>query len=78
MSNRDRIEGKAREIAGKLTSDDELEQQGRTQHAKGEAEELLAEAKARTAGAWEAVKDTVGIDGPDDPDADHDDPGRHG
>lgn len=30
VSSRDRIEGKAREVAGKLAADDELAEQGRT------------------------------------------------
>ncbi len=61
MSNRDRLEGKAREVAGKATGDEQLEEEGRTQHAKGEAGEKIADAKAKVSGTVEAAKDALGI-----------------
>ncbi len=68
MSNRDRFEGKAREVAGKATGDEDLEEEGRTQHAKGEAGEKIADAKAKVSGTVEAAKDALGV-GSKEPDA---------
>lgn len=62
MSTRDRLEGKAREVAGKATGDEQLEEEGRTQRAKGEAGEKIADAKAKVSGTVEAAKDALGID----------------
>lgn len=59
MSNGDKYEGKAKEIAGKATGDDELEAEGATQHAKGKVEEKVDELKDTTKGAFEAAKDAV-------------------
>lgn len=40
MSNSsDKIAGKAKEVAGKVTGNDELEAEGKAQHAKGEVKE---------------------------------------
>lgn len=61
MSDRDRLEGKAREVAGKVTGDEQLEEEGRTQRAKGEASEKIADAKAKVSGTVEAAKDALGI-----------------
>ncbi len=62
MSNQDRFEGKAKETAGKATGDDELEAEGRTQHAKGKVEGKVEEAKDTVKGAFEAAKDAVSSD----------------
>ena len=62
MSNRDRFEGKAKETAGKATGDEQLEAEGKTQHAKGKVEEKVEEAKDTAKGAFEAAKDAVSGD----------------
>ena len=66
MSTRDKLEGKAKELAGKVTGNDDLEDEGRVQHAKGDASERIADAKASATGAVEAAKEAVGDDDPDD------------
>lgn len=63
MSDRDQAKGKAREVAGKVTGDEQLEEEGRTQRAKGEASEKIADAKAKVSGTVEATKDALGIGG---------------
>ncbi|CAN5232632.1 hypothetical protein BH20ACT13_BH20ACT13_02810 [soil metagenome] len=57
----DRIEGKAKEVEGKITDDESREAEGKAQGAWGEA-------KDKTDDAWEGVKDKVGdvLDGDDD------------
>jgi uncharacterized protein YjbJ (UPF0337 family) len=62
MSNGDKVQGKAKEWGGKATGDDELEAEGKTQHAKGEVKEKAEDAKAGAKGAWEATKDAVSGD----------------
>jgi uncharacterized protein YjbJ (UPF0337 family) len=62
MSNHDKFEGKAKEVAGKVTGDDELEAEGKTQHAKGKVEEKVDELKDTAKGAFEAAKDAVSRD----------------
>ena len=59
MSNSDKFAGKAKETAGKATGDDELEAEGKTQHAKGKVEEKVDEAKDTGKGAFKAAKDAV-------------------
>ena len=62
MSTQDRFEGKAKETAGKATGNEELESEGKTQHAKGKVEEKVDEAKDTVKGAFEAAKDAVSSD----------------
>lgn len=57
MSNHDKFEGKAKEVAGKVTGDDELEAEGKTQHAKGEVEEKVDELKDTVKGAFKGTKE---------------------
>ena len=49
----DRIEGKAKELEGKVTGDESREAEGRTQGKWGEAKEKADD-------AWEDLKDKVG------------------
>jgi uncharacterized protein YjbJ (UPF0337 family) len=49
----DRIEGKAKEVEGKITGDESREAEGRAQSKWGEA-------KDKADDAWEDVKDKVG------------------
>lgn len=62
MSNADKYEGKAKEVAGKATGDDELEAKGAAQHAKGKVEEKVEELKDTAKGAFEAAKDAISDD----------------
>jgi uncharacterized protein YjbJ (UPF0337 family) len=48
----DRIEGKVKEGAGKVTGDEELEREGEAQDAWGKA-------KDKTRDAWDEVKDAA-------------------
>lgn len=73
MSTDDKVGGKAKELAGKATGDDDLERDGRAQHAKGKVSEAIEDAKdaasdAKEAaegaadaarGAWDAAKDAA-------------------
>jgi uncharacterized protein YjbJ (UPF0337 family) len=49
----DRIEGKAKEVEGKVTGDESREAEGRAQDKWGDA-------KDKAEGAWEDLKDKVG------------------
>lgn len=62
MSNQDKFAGKTKEVTGKVTGDDELEAEGRTQHAKGTVQEKAEEARDKAKGTFEAVKDAVTSD----------------
>lgn len=62
MSNHDKIEGKSKEVVGKVSGDDELEAEGKTQHAKGTVEEKVDQLKDTAKGAAKAVKDAVSRD----------------
>jgi uncharacterized protein YjbJ (UPF0337 family) len=59
MSNSDKFSGKAKENVGKATGDEDLQKEGKRQHAKGEFEEKTEEAKDAAQGAFESTKDTV-------------------
>ncbi len=50
---KDRVEGKAKELEGKITGDESREAEGRAQGKWGEAKE-------KADGAWEDLKDKVG------------------
>lgn len=50
---KDRIEGKAKEVEGKITGDESREAEGRAQGKWGESKE-------KADGAWENLKDKVG------------------
>ena len=69
MSSKDRFVGKAKEVAGKATGDEELASEGRTQRAKGKAGEKIQEAKDTASGAVDAAKDAVAGDEDEDDDA---------
>ena len=66
MSNQDRFAGKAKETAGKVTGNEELEAEGKTQHAKGKFEEKVDEAKDTVRGASKAAKDAISGDDEDE------------
>jgi uncharacterized protein YjbJ (UPF0337 family) len=62
VSNGDKFQGKAKEVGGKLTGDEELEDEGERQHAKGEFQEKVDDAKETARGAFESAKDAVSGD----------------
>jgi len=59
MGDQDKLAGKAKEAAGKVTGDDELEAEGKVQHAKGKVDEKIDELKDTAKGAYKAAKDAA-------------------
>lgn len=59
---RDEVEGKAKEMQGKLTGDDSREMEGKTQDALGGAEGTAEDAKEKAEGAWEGAKESLDRD----------------
>lgn len=66
MSTEDKAAGKAKEWIGKAIEDEELEREGRVEHAKGAVSEAVDEAKDKVEeasdaarGAWRAAKDAT-------------------
>jgi uncharacterized protein YjbJ (UPF0337 family) len=57
--NEDRIEGNLKEAEGKLTGDEELEQEGRAQDSWGKAKDSASDAKDSVADAADDAKDAV-------------------
>jgi uncharacterized protein YjbJ (UPF0337 family) len=55
----DRATGKAKEIAGRLTADEDLESEGKRQHAAGKTKEALDDVAAKAKGAVDAVKERL-------------------
>lgn len=53
----DQAQGKAKEIVGKVTGDDELESEGRAQQAKGKVEDAAEQTKDAMKGTAAAAKD---------------------
>lgn len=57
MVDKDRIEGKVKEGAGKLTGDEELQEKGHAQESKGKVEDKAKDAKDKAGDAWDSTKD---------------------
>jgi uncharacterized protein YjbJ (UPF0337 family) len=55
----DRIEGNLKQAEGKLTGDEELEQEGRAQDSWGKAKDSASDAKDSVADAADDAKDAV-------------------
>ena len=55
----EQFEGKVKEVAGKVTGDDELESEGRTQRATEDFKEKIEEAGDNIVGAGRAIKDKI-------------------
>ncbi len=53
----DKIEGKAKEVAGKVTGDKDLEAEGKLEALEGKAKEIAEDAKAGIKAAGERIKD---------------------
>ncbi|MFP4149229.1 MAG: CsbD family protein [Nitriliruptoraceae bacterium] len=62
MSNHDKLEGKSKEVTGKVSGEKDLEAEGKAQHAKGTVEEKLDDLKETARGAAKAARDAVGGD----------------
>lgn len=62
----DHAQGKAKEIAGKVTGDDELESEGRAQQAKGKVEDAAEQTRDAVKGTAAAAKDAVTDDEDED------------
>jgi uncharacterized protein YjbJ (UPF0337 family) len=66
MSTEDKAAGKTKEWIGKATDDEDLEREGRVEHAEGkvsgaveDAKEKVEEASDAAKGAWRAAKDAA-------------------
>lgn len=55
----EQLEGKAKEIGGKLTGNDRLESEGRTQKASEDTKEKVQEGVDRVKGAVQGLKDAA-------------------
>lgn len=62
MSSQDKFAGKAKEVAGKATGDEELESEGRTQNIKGKVQEAGEQVRDAAKGAVDAAKDAMSGD----------------
>jgi len=58
----DRTTGKAKEVAGKVTRDKELETEGKAQNLKGKAADAIDDAKDAASGTVKAAKDALSGD----------------
>ncbi|MGO4936370.1 CsbD family protein [Fundicoccus sp. Sow4_H7] len=59
---RDQFEGKAKEVAGKLTGDKKTEAEGKTQNEGGKLKERINDASDSVKGAVEGVKESFDND----------------
>lgn len=55
----EQVEGKAKEIGGKLTGNDELESEGRTQKASEDTKQKVQEGVDKVKGAVQGLKDAA-------------------
>jgi uncharacterized protein YjbJ (UPF0337 family) len=55
----DQIKGRAKEAAGKLTDDKDLQHEGKVDRVAGETKEKLGDAKDKVEGAVDKVKDKL-------------------
>ncbi len=60
--NRDKLAGKTKETAGKVTGDDRLESEGQTQHDTAEGKEKAKGAADKAKGAVQGIKDAFSKD----------------
>ena len=59
---REKLAGKSKETAGKVTGDDRLEAEGKTQHDTAEGKEKAKSAADKAKGAVQGVKDAFSKD----------------
>ena len=55
----EQLEGKAKEVGGKLTGNEELESEGRTQKAAEDTKEKVQEGVDKVKGAVQGLKDAA-------------------
>ena len=60
--NREKLSGKSKETAGKITGDERLEAEGRTQHDTAEGKEKAKSAVDRAKGAVAGIKESFSKD----------------
>ncbi len=60
--NRETLAGKSKETAGKVTGDDHLEAEGKTQHDTAEGKEKVKSAVDKAKGAVQGIKETFSKD----------------
>lgn len=53
----DKLKGKAKEMAGKLSGDDRAKSEGRTDQMKGKTKDSMSEGKERMEGVRDSLKD---------------------
>lgn len=56
----DKLMGKAKEMAGKLTGDDKTKSEGQTDRMKGKAKDTMGEGKEHMEGMKDSLKDRKG------------------
>ncbi|MGH9013595.1 MAG: CsbD family protein [Acidimicrobiia bacterium] len=59
---KDELKGRAKEAAGDLTDDDDLEREGKADQAAGKAKQFLEDAKEKGEDLIDKVKDKVNRD----------------
>ena len=59
---KDELKGRAKEAAGDLTDDDDLEREGKADQAAGKAKQFLEDAKEKGEDVIDKVKDKVNRD----------------
>jgi uncharacterized protein YjbJ (UPF0337 family) len=59
MSNWDKVEGEAKEQAGKLTDDDSTEKEGRVQEGAGDVKDKADDAKDKAGDAKDEVEERI-------------------
>lgn len=59
MPNMDDLKGRAKEAAGDLTDNEDLEREGKTDRAAGSAKEHIDNAKDKASDAVDSVKDKL-------------------
>ena len=60
--NREKLSGKTKETAGKITGDDRLEAEGKTQHDTAEGKEKAKSAVDQAKGAVDGIKESFSKD----------------
>ena len=54
-----KMKGKAKEAAGKVTGNERMQSEGRTDQAKGKAKEAMGDAKDKAAGMKDSAKGSM-------------------
>ena len=59
MPNKDEVKGRAKQAAGIVTGNKDLEREGKTDRAAGRVKEVLGDLKEKAEDAVDAVKDKI-------------------